>query len=350
MSPAISGILNAVVPQNNATVPHNKFLSTLEKHGPRLLGQSCVPNTPTGLQFCTVLNGVQMTSNGVALATSLDIELGYEFQYATSLGFKMGNSQWNLPDNSVCRSAFAAYACLDGVGAFHCIGGVQAKSGPCPSTCRAFTSACSSFTSATIESVCGAATKIDSCTTGTAVNQSSSATATSKKSGDKCTAQVIKNMASCTALNGLELTQDGVTVAAGLDLAMPDVIKSFTDAVPATTPACAAAYSTLMCLQKLAPFSCVAGAQAVVAPCSSVCTNYMATCSPGLSASQASAICTMMASALPASATCNSAPAAAPAAALSTSRAAARAHWPLAAAAIAAAACAVAPHAAAEAA
>ena len=335
ISSAISGIMNTLT---EGPVPNH---TKVERHDSRILGQSCKPYPVTGLQFCSVLNGINLTSIGGAWANSLDIGLGTEFQFAASVGFKYGDFRWTLPDSSTCKSAFASYACLDGVENFHCTNGVHTMSGVCKSTCQEFLSRCSDFTSAQIYSVCDDMPQDYGCFTG--VQQSSAVpTITAKKPGDKCTAQVVRNMASCTVLNGLELTQDGLTVADGVDLSISEIIQISADSL-VDSPACKAAAATLVCTQKAAPYHCIGGVQALVTPCPSVCTSYFTACSPGLSASQIASACAVLASTLPASASCAGG---AKGATVSTAAdAAAPTRWQLAAIAIATSACALTAYA-----
>jgi hypothetical protein len=341
MSSAISGIVNDLM---EGSVPHYTNVEKHRNHSSRLLGQSCQPNPVTGLQFCSVLNGMDLTSTGSALAKSLDIELGTEFQFATSVGFQYGDFSWTLPDNNICRSAFASYACLDGVEQFHCINGVSTVSGVCQSTCQAFLSRCSQFTPAQIYSVCADRTQNYGCTTG--MQQSSAVLGpiiTAKKPGDKCTAQTAPNMASCAAINGLELTQDGLTVATGVDLSLPEIIQSSADSL-VDTPACRAALTAMTCIRRVAPYRCIGGVQTLVTPCPPLCTNYLAACTAGLSASQIASACAALASTLPTSTACSSSTGAIVA---TSAAASARARWSLSAVAIVASICAAAAYAAA---
>jgi hypothetical protein len=129
---------------------------------------------------------------------------------------------------------------------------------------------------------------------------------TAKKQGDPCSAQIVKNMVTCSCLNRLELTQDGLIVAVGKDLSLPEryQVAAATNVI-VDSPACKTAFTAFSCISDIAQFRCIGGVQVAVPPCLSLCTSFYANCARNLSASSIESTCTALLGILPASTSCS---------------------------------------------
>ena len=246
----------------------------------RYIGESCELKQVKNMQFCTILNDLNLSSIGADLTDAIDISVQETFLQAITAGLIFDSKASTIQDTEKCRAAFMTFFCLDSVSDLYCDGSLRSIHPVCNSQCKNFLSQCSNFSSLQISSSCKRLFPGSFCTS--QQTQMSTSVITTTKVGDSCIPQQRHDLTHCSILNGAKLTKDGSTVIASWEKYIPEmVIHDIKQATLVNSSACAAAVSTLQCLVSAAQFHCLGGTQNILPPCLACCTAIAASCYPG---------------------------------------------------------------------
>jgi hypothetical protein len=246
----------------------------------RHLKATCQNENVDGMKFCTILNGIPLTSTGVIYAKSMDIYLQNSYRSfvdsSAALNFTKANT-------SSCVAAYAAFICLYDLNYLHCVDGVQSYLPSCnPIYCR-FLAGCGA--APLLEAQCNALNSSEPFPCSSGAQPAPPSSITIPRQGDSCSPQPVNSSAgSCAApLAGALLTSDGLAAANALGRVAWPVVLDLGDALGydfADKPGCRAAYAAYYCLDLVAGLRCVGGVQAAILPCPAACAAFSDACFP----------------------------------------------------------------------
>jgi hypothetical protein len=261
----------------------------------RALGEACQAQQVTDLQFCSNMNGINITSKGVLYAKFIDIRGQVEFQ-ATSDWSPSNPPSVTVSNTAACKSAFAIYGCFNAISRYECISNLQTKprsEDVCPSICRNYMTSCLKSTDSEVNMLCGTGPDPSGCSAGSL--QASAPTVTAATLGSLCVPRTASGLTTCKVLNNAQLTPDGLTIASYSDQILPDFFEtilvemamlntkfnmSITNLTLLASDECRAAWKAYNCLSSVDMFRCIDGAQTPLPACPSVCTAYADACYP----------------------------------------------------------------------
>jgi hypothetical protein len=245
------------------------------------------------LPFCTILNGKNVSSSGLAWAAATDTMEQASFLWGTSVTYVLGQFQLKLQNTASCRAAYASFACLFDIRSYYCKSSKLFESMPCRSLCENFLTDCSNLPYAQTQAVCDLMSSSSVDCAG-ADQQTPTPVISVPATGSSCSAVTVTGMATCSALNGVKLTPAGLGVAAGMENAGPEGYSNLisSDSDMTDSPKCKASWFAFKCLTSVSDFHCTTtGAQTRIPPCTALCTSFYLACYPSVPAVQVAAVC-----------------------------------------------------------
>jgi hypothetical protein len=259
----------------------------------RALGETCQAQQVTDLQFCSNMNGINITSKGVLYAKCMDLTAQVEFQ-AISDWSTSNPPSVTVRNTAACKSAFAIYGCFNAISQYECVANLQTEpTDVCPSICRNHMTSCLTKTDSEVNMICGTGPDPSGCSAGKL--QASAPTVTAATVGSRCVPQTASGLSTCKNLNNALLTPDGLTIASYTDQLLSDYFEtilvktarlntefnmSLMNLTLLASDECRAAWKAYNCLSSVDMFRCIDGTQTPLPACPSMCTVLADACYP----------------------------------------------------------------------
>ena len=287
-------------------IPQNSVKKTREND--RILGQSQLrdasqicdhPARGTNLPFCTILDGVNVTSADAAQTIDLSAQLSFKSMTLTG----------QLSSDSSCKSAYASFVCLQGISI--CKESAAVSLLPCLQRCLDYEISCNQLSSTAAAIACKSSSGIsntphhEDCFCGSTNAQIMSPYDVCNGTchplsecppdqvtlGSTCNPEFTNGARFCTVLNGTKVASSTAALAA--DAAAEANFASLTALAEINSgQQCRERYAWFMCVQGVT--GCNNSVPVSLLPCIQRCTDYQVACR-GLSNTAAASACQLTA-------------------------------------------------------
>ena len=259
------------------------------------VGSSCISADGDGLNYCTVLDGVPLTS----------LEAGQVMDASTQATYEVLAKNKIITNSSDCHQKYANYFCVQGING--CNNNVQTTLVPCFSRCTDYQMAC-------LGKVYGDAAAACTLTAGVANSAQNSNCFCGNTGltgsiydycsgpchpevdcgtsvGGLCTVSVNNDLTFCTVLSGVSLSSQVNPLAIETDVLRNYTVLRAAGEI-ANTNDCKAKYANFFCMQGV--YGCVDNQQTTIIACLQRCVDYHTACL-GMSTDVATSKCELSA-------------------------------------------------------